>query len=125
MSTQDIIKILPIEETLKVDILSRYDTMDKYEKLSIDEMAWNAYYSLYDEKLKENLGVQYENVKKGEEPFGDDYYARALKKTKEAMKVESQDSVTSVDLTAARKAMEVIVREIQASKIPKKHPTSN
>ncbi len=120
MTTQDIIKMLPIEEKLKIQILNRYESMDQYEKLSIDEMAWNTYFSFYDERLKENLGQQYDRVKKGEEKFGDDFYARALKKTEQEMQAESQESTGTVDLAAARKAMEQIMAEITASKNAKK-----
>lgn len=120
MTTQDIIKMLPIDETRKIQILNRYDSMDQYEKLSIDEMAWSAYFTLYDERLKENVGMQYDKVKNGKEPYGDDFYARALKKTDQEMKGEFEESAATVDLAAARRAMEQIVGEIRAAKADKK-----
>lgn len=120
MTTQDIIKMLPIDEAKKVKILSQYDSMSETERLSIDEMAWNSYFELYEERLKENVNMQYERVKKGEEPYGD-FYPRALAKTDQEMTAESKEEATTIDLSAARKEMEQLVQNSQSAQTDDNH----
>lgn len=116
MTALDIIKMLPIEDKLKSQLVSKYPHLKPAEKLDFDRLAWTTYDSMREEELTENLGIQYAKVTNGEDKFGKDFYSRALKKTDEELGKEFQESGSSFDLAEARKAMEIIVREIQASK---------
>ncbi len=116
MNALDIIKALPIDEVVKTKILNNYDSFTVAQKSATDHLAWTTYDALYEERLRKNLGVQYDNVEQGGEKFGNDFYKRALKKTEREMTTEFKESVSKHDLSAARKAMEIIVREIQVAK---------
>ena len=116
MTALDIIKALSTDEKLKLQLVNIYDYMKPEQRLSIDHLAWVTYDALYEERLRENLNIQYENVRKGLDHFGDDFYARALKKTDEEMTTELQESLSTADLSIARKAMEQIMKEIRAAK---------
>lgn len=120
MTAKDIIKMLPIDEKRKIQILNSYDYMDKYEKLSIDELAWTSYYELYNAGINANVDLILANVRKGEEELGDNVYARAMQKTEQELKGESTEAIGKMDLAAARVAMEQIVGEIRAAKAEKK-----
>lgn len=116
MTAIDIIKSLPLDDEVKTKILSMYNSFTPAQKVSVEHIAWKTYFALYDERLNENLGMQYEKVKAGDGNLGTELYRKALKKTDEEMTGDFQESISEHDLTAARKAMEVIVKEIQASK---------
>jgi hypothetical protein len=121
MNALGIIKSLPIAEEIKTKIINQYDSFTVSQKTAIDQLAWTTYDALYEERLKENLQIQYDNVKAGLGIVGEDFYKKALKKTDQEMTEDFEESVSKHDLSEARKAMEVIVREIQASKKLRKH----
>jgi hypothetical protein len=123
MRALDIIKAMPIDEKLKLQIINRYDFLAPSQKLAVDYLAWTTFYDLYEETLNDNLGVQYQNVKKGTDNFGGDFYKRALEKTDHQMINELQESLTNANLSIARKAIEQIMNEIHASKKQKHHKT--
>lgn len=116
MTVTDIIKVLPMDNDLRMRILDTYDSMDPSRKYAITRASWKAYMMLYDEKLNENLELQLHAVTEGKEHLGEDFYARVLQKTEDQMTKELSKSVEAVNLATARKAMEIIVREIKASK---------
>lgn len=116
MKALDIIKAMPISEELKMQIVNRYDYLPPSEKLVIDHMAWSTFYNLYEETIDDNLGIQYNNVKKGTDHFGGDFYKRAADKSENQMLNDLEESLAKADLSIARKAMEQIMNEIHASK---------
>ncbi len=116
MKAIDIIKVLPLDEEVKTKVLEMYASFTPGQKISVDRLAWDAYFTMYDEKLKKNLGTGYEEIRKKEGKMEEDFYKNALEKTDKEMDTEFKESVSIHDLEAARKAMEVIVREIQAAK---------
>lgn len=116
MKAIDIIKALPLEEEVKTKVLEMYMSFTPGQKISVDKLAWDAYFLMYDEKLKKNLGTEYEEIRKRDEKMAEDFYKNALEKTDKEMNLEFKESVSEHDLEAARKAMELIVREIQAAK---------
>jgi len=127
MKALDILKAMIPDEGLKMKIVNQYDDFSPSQKLAIDHLAWSTFYNLYNETLEENLGIQYQNVKKGTDKFGGDFYRRALEKTDNYMINEFQEALTKADISIARTAIEQIMQEIDASKKaaqklkPKKH----
>lgn len=117
MTTIDLIKMLPIDDDTKQQVINAYPGMSAAEKLEVDRMAWTTFDAMREATIQENLGIQYEKVKKGEEKFGEGFYERAVKKSDQEITEQMNKDQSKFDLEAARKAMEIIVREIQASKI--------
>lgn len=116
MRALDIIKVLMPSEALKMEIINTYDFLTPSQKFEIDSIAWDTYYKLYNAKFDFNLELQNENVKAGKELVGDDFHARALRKTDIQMKDEFDKSLNNENIFIARKAMEKIMNEIRASK---------
>jgi uncharacterized membrane protein YheB (UPF0754 family) len=123
MTTEDIIKSLPMDETLKQQILNLYPFMESAQKHDVDRLAWNTYHTFYQQLLDENLQVQFDDAMHDKDQFGEDFYARALKKTDQQMNKDLSEALAQYDLTAARKAMEQIVTEIRAAKAAPKKTT--
>lgn len=120
MTTLDAIKLLPMDDEVKTQILNMYEYMEPAQRLSIETMAWEYYDMMLGQKLDANLDEQMDKVLKGEENLGKEYYAKAVKKTDIEMTKSLSSSATQTDLAAARKAMEQIMGEIRATKASKK-----
>lgn len=116
MTVQDIIKVLPMDNDLRMKILDNFDSMKPSKKFMITKAAWKTYMMIYEEKLDQNLELQFYEVSEGKGKLGKDFYARALKKTEHQMTKDLSKSIEAIDLAVARKTMEFIVREIEASK---------
>ncbi len=125
MTIKDIIKILPIDEKRRLQILNSYDYMDIEERVMIDRLAWDAYYALYTERLNQNLAEQKEKVDEGKEEVGTDFYQRALKKTDQEMGGEMSEALGESDLAEARQAVQRIVQEMQDAKNAKARKKSD
>lgn len=120
ITTKDIIKILPLEATLKASLLAEYDTLDPDRKLAIADTLWETYDTLFNLKLEENIKLALLQAKDTKETLGKDFYQRIREQTEKEMQQEQAVSVETVDLSAARSAMEKIIKEIQAAKATKK-----
>lgn len=116
MTTLDIIKTLPLDKDLRTRILQEYDLMVPDQKFSLERVVWKSYFMIFENKLEENLELASQEIREGNGKIGDDFYKRAVKKTEEQLKSRLDHENDNVDLTEARKAMEVIIKEIQASK---------
>lgn len=117
MTIQQLIKILPLEDTFKQDLLASWDSLDADQQINIGRMLWDGYYALYRIKLEHNIGQALLKAQKNEVTLDKDFYKRIRIETREQMKKEAETSTTNVDLEAARKAMESIVKEMKASKM--------
>lgn len=116
MTTKDAIKLLPIDEKKKMQILNTYDYMEPGQKLTISRLAWKTYFFLYNETVQENIDLQFQKVKSGEAKLGKDFIAEVDKETDQAITSHVQQSLQTTDLAAARHAMRQIIDEIHASK---------
>ena len=115
ITTKNIIKAIGFEEKFKSDLLENFDTLDPDQKYAITQLVWDMYQSIFNMKVNENMDRALEKVAENKEKF-DDLYNRVRQETLREMEKDLETNLTSVDLTAARAAMEKIIREIHASK---------
>lgn len=125
MTTKDAIKLLPISEDIKLQILKTYDYMDEDQKLAISRIAWKTYDLLRVTDIDLNIEKQFEKVKEGQEDLGSEFFQEVLKNSNADMSNKLSESLSGVDLATARQAMHQIVREIQDAKTTKKHSVNN
>ncbi len=116
MTTKDAIKLLPIEDKLKMQVLNMYDYMEPAEKLTIERLAWKSYFLSHDMKVQENTIREFADIEEGKAALGKEFFEDILKKTDHDDTKTMADTNTNVDLAAARRAMEQIINEIRASK---------
>lgn len=116
LTTASIIKTLPFEESFRIDLMDRLTTIDSDQKFAIERILWDAYFALYQLKFEENLELALLRAKENEETLDKDLYKRVEEQTEKEMQSEVAKDTEKVDLDAARRAMELIVKEIQASK---------
>jgi hypothetical protein len=120
MTIKDVIKFLPLDGELKLQILRTYDYMDPAQKLAISRVAWNTYYQLKQTQVDLEIGKQLGKVKQGQAHLGPDFYEEVLKNTDQEINKELSNSSGAVDLATARQAMQQIMKEIQDAKAEKK-----
>lgn len=125
MKTLDAIKLLPMDDAVKVKVITMYPYMEAEQKLSISSLAWDYYDALFGILLEENMERQYAKTLKGEEHLGKEYYKKAIKQTDEDIKRLLNESGTQADLAAARRAMDQIVKEMRDAKTVKKEIAAN
>lgn len=120
LTTKDLIKILPFDEKHKVYLMEEFEKLEPARKFAITEFLWDAYDAFYELKLQEN--IQKELVRTGKDgiKLDKDFYKKVKKETHEQMQTDALTKTQSADLSEARKALEVIVKEIQANKKPTK-----
>lgn len=116
LKTKDLIKILPFEEKFKTELFSEYDNLNPDQKFEIVRLLWDTYDALYELKLEENMQTALLRVENGQESLDKEFYKRIEEQTEKEMESQTTQSIESSNLTAARAAMEMIVKEIQASK---------
>jgi len=125
MTTIDVIKLLPMDDAIKTQILNTYAYMEPEQKLSIQSLAWDYYDLVFGIKLEGNMQEQMDQTIKGNGHLGKEFYAKAVKKTQEDMKKMLSESGSQSDLLAARQAMERIVNEIRDAKLARKEAAAN
>ncbi len=117
-STKSIINVLPLEEEEKVKLIESLDHLSPDKKFDLERLLWRAYRQLYQIKLDTNLQLAFKDAYDGKEQLDTDFYKRVQEKTEKEMDAESVAVSQTVDLTAARKAMQLIIQEIRAAKKP-------
>lgn len=120
ITTKDIIKILPLEESLRTGLIQSFDTLTPDQKYNIEKTLWDAYYAIYEITYQKNLRLAFERAKKNQEKLDADFNKRVIEQTENELQNETITVSQDVDLSAARKAMEVIIKEIHAAKAAKK-----
>lgn len=116
MTTKTIIKILPIDKEVKDKFESEYDSFPQDKKYEADRMLWGYFDTLYALKLEENTQLLLLEAKEKKVKLDKNFYKKVREKTEKEIAELSIKSVDSASLEEARRAMEIIVKEIQASK---------
>ncbi len=116
MTTQNIIKILPFPDQFKSKLLAEFNSLNPDQKFDTEQILWRGYRTLYRIKLAYNLQQAFYKASNNQEKLDKDFYKRVQEATEKEMLSESTQIIQETDLAAARKAMELIVKEIKASK---------
>lgn len=117
LTTKDIIKILPFDEEYKNQLFLEFDELDENRKSALTDILWEGYSAYYKLKLeaniKSNLSILPEGTKR--EKLDENFYKKMVQKTEEELESSLTQESSATDLAEARKAMELIVKEIQAA----------
>lgn len=116
MTTKNLIKILPLEQIYKEELLNKFDDYSPNQRFVIEQAIWRTYRTIYQLRLQKNLKDALVAVNNGQDKLDDLFYKRVREKTEKELQTETIQTVEKTDLDAARKAMEQIVHEIQAAK---------
>ena len=122
MTTKDALKVLPIDETLKLKILRTFDYMSPAQRLTIARLTWRIYDFMHTSRVDYAIEEQLAKALEGKEdiPLDKKFFGKVLEKVDQEMQKEVSESSKDIDLASARQAMHQIVREIQDAKADKK-----
>lgn len=115
LTTKDIIKVLPFEDQFRKDLLDQFDVLTLEQKYNIERVLWDTYFALYKLKFEEKMNEALLRARENQESLDGNLAKRVEEEVIEELKQQKVEKVQETDLTAARKAMELIVKEIQAS----------
>lgn len=121
LTTKTIIKSLPFEQSFKHELLEQFDALDADTQNAIARIAWDTFYAMYQLKLEENTQLAFVKAQVNQEKLDKDFYQRVKEKTQKELEDDLAGTTQETDLAAARKAMELIMQEIKASKARKKN----
>ncbi|MBI2074504.1 MAG: hypothetical protein HYT83_01560 [Candidatus Levybacteria bacterium] len=116
ITTKEIIKLLPFEDKFRLELLEKFDSLNPDQKFNMEQILWDAYFALYKLKLDENLQLAFLRAKENQEKLDKDFYKRVEEQTEKELSENTIEVTEEVDLEAARKAMEKIIKEIRATK---------
>ena len=116
-----IINFLPFPSNFKLDLLERYDLMESNEQQRVSDLVWEAFYLVYDMKIRENFDKILSEADEKSEKTDEKFYQKVVERTDKEIADALSTSSESVDLTQARKSMEMIIKEINASKVSPKN----
>lgn len=122
MTTKDAIKLLPIDESLKLQILNTFDYMDNEQKMKISRIAWKTYDYLRQSQIDFNIEKQLDKVENGQAELGPVFGEEVLKQSEQDMKAHLSEKSGAVDLETARQAVQKIIREMEDAKAARKKP---
>lgn len=125
ITTESIINFLPFPADQKLKILEKYQLAGPQEKSDMTELIWNGYSVYFNFKLQANFSKSLKLASKTHSPIDGNFYSKIVDQTEKEVETELIKAGESIDLDAARKAMQQIVQAINAAKTsPKPQKTS-
>ncbi len=118
LSTENIIKIIPLEEAFKDELLKQLPSLTPDQRYNMADIIWGAYYTYLDILVERNVELALERAKEGKETLDKSLYKRIYDETEKELQTTGAQVVSEKDLETARAAMEKIVKEMKASKMP-------
>jgi beta-glucosidase/6-phospho-beta-glucosidase/beta-galactosidase len=111
LTTLNIIKILPIEEQNKQELLANFDTYSREKKFLIEQIVWGVYDALFKSTLEEKLELGRLEAEKNNRELGPDFYDKMRKEAEEEIMSQSVSAVEKVDLDVARQQLASVISE--------------
>lgn len=109
LTTEDIIKILPIDDTMRADLLTRFASLDFETKFEVEQIVWRSYNALYDLKLDENIQNELEKTGANAIDINDDFYSKIRKQTEEEIVKGTYAGTTTSDLDSVRSKLQSLI----------------
>jgi hypothetical protein len=78
LKTLDVIKIVPLEEVMRQQLLAEYDSYDDARKYDIQEIVWAAFHEMREQLIDLKYQEYLEDVEKGIKPLANDLYDQAV-----------------------------------------------
>ncbi len=111
LNTKTVIQSLPLDEKLKQNIFSKWDTMDQDLRYEIENVVWEAYFEIENLKVDEQVLENLNKAKAGEIPLNEEFYERAEHDAEEHKGEEIHQSADTVELAAVRQKLEQLMQK--------------
>lgn len=119
LTTREILQLLPMDEDFRKELLETFDSASEEQQFRLSLVAWQQYYAYKNLKLKENIQVNLAKPASDTDAPDEDFFKKVEEKTGKELTSETTTAASATKLDEVRKAMEKIVKEIQAAKLGK------
>lgn len=109
LTSQNIIKILPLNQQLKQELLTGWDKLDLDQKFNLEQLIWDTYYALYQLRLQENLQLGMLRAKENKETLDQNFYKRIQVQTEKDLENEQLGDLTETELNDVRNKIQSIL----------------
>ncbi len=109
ITTIDIIRFLPLQKEMKDKLSANWESYTNDVKFELEQLLWDAYDSLYDLTLEENIRLELLRAEKEEVKLDDEFYNRMREKTDKQMQQEQHTQVDSEELSVIRSKLEAFM----------------
>jgi len=111
LTTINIIKILPLEEVFKAQLLKQYASLNADQKFAIEQLVWNGYADFFELKLQENIRLALEQAKNKNGKLDKGFYDRVRAQTEQEIQEFSTATTAKIDLTSTREKLEELMKK--------------
>lgn len=111
LTTKNIIKILPLDQKMKEDMLANFDSYPSERKFLVEQIVWEAYDDFFMLRLEENLMLGRLEAQERKKELGPDFYQRMRKKTEEEIMSQSVAAAEKLDLDVAREKLATVLSD--------------
>lgn len=109
LTTLNIIKMLPLEASLKQQLLDGWDKMNPDRKFAVEQFIWNTYFSLYNLRLQENMQKGMLRAQENKEQLDAGFFQRMREQTEKELSEEQQVTVTDTELNDVRSKLQQLM----------------
>lgn len=110
LTTKDIIKQLPLGESLQNELLNNYDSFDSNKQFIIDRVIWNTYDAIYQSFIDKNVELLFHKTDTGETNLDKNFYAQAVKQADQEFKDYMEKHATDDALKGVRDKLESLIK---------------
>ena len=108
ITVKQLLHVLPMDETVRLDILSKFDSMTEDQKLEIREFCWALYFNLVKKKIKFELDKALLEVKDGKRELTSDMYSEISKNVNKEFKDMMRTLDEKYSLDSVRKQLQTL-----------------
>lgn len=110
-TTQDIIKLLPFQDSFKDELLGKWDTLTPDQKFAMERLVWDLYDAIYQAHLDEQMQIAFDKAKQNQEKLDHEFYEKVRKETELKLQKELSQTETAVDLSDTREELQKILQQ--------------
>lgn len=109
ISTENIIKTLPLEANLKEQMFNFLQNGDPDSKDRIIEIVWDTYYALYELMVEEEVQLALLKAGNNEEVLDENFYKRIRESVEQKMQQDLTLHASQLDLSQARNELQKLI----------------
>lgn len=110
ITTQEIIQVLPISQQIKDSLTQQWASMDADTRFDLEQIIWDAYDTLFDIALEENIKLELMKASQEEVKLDDTFYQRMNERTELQMQQKQLVDVDSAQLADIRGKLEAYMQ---------------
>jgi hypothetical protein len=112
ITTQDIIKILTIDDEFKKKLLTEWDTFSEDQQLNLTEIIWDTYADLYQLRYEINAEIALQELSEGKESVDSKFAHRIREKTDDEFEQVFQQGLPVSSLVETREKLQDLIQTV-------------